>query len=60
MLQTGLEFAPGTTEDSKQLVGRLFQPTEILSAYRRRSGEGQGRHQGEIKVVLFGRLRLET
>ena len=34
MIRTGLEFAPGTTDDCKQLVGRLFQPGEILGAYR--------------------------
>lgn len=34
MLQTGLEFAPGTTDDCKKLVGKLFTPTEILGAYR--------------------------
>lgn len=34
MLGTGLEFAPGTTDDSKKLVARLFTPTEIFSAYR--------------------------
>lgn len=34
MLQTGLEFAPGTTNECKQLVARLFQPGDLLSAYR--------------------------
>ena len=34
MISTGLEFAPGTTEDCKRLVARLFQPGEILGAYR--------------------------
>jgi hypothetical protein len=34
MLKTGLEFAPGTTDASKQLVAGLFQPGEILSAYK--------------------------
>lgn len=33
-LKTGLEFAPGTTDECKGLVGRLFQPGEILAAYR--------------------------
>lgn len=34
MLSTGLEFAPGTTDECKHLVRRLFQPGELLSAYR--------------------------
>jgi hypothetical protein len=34
MLGTGLEFAPGTTDDCKKLVARLFKPSEILGAYR--------------------------
>ncbi len=34
MLKTGLEFAPGTTDDCKRLVAQLFQPSEILGAYR--------------------------
>lgn len=34
MIKTGLEFAPGTTEDCKKLVGQLFTPSEILSSYR--------------------------
>jgi len=34
MLQTGLEFAPGTTDDCKKMIARLFKPTEILGAYR--------------------------
>lgn len=34
MLKTGLEFASGTTEDSKRLVARLFSPGDILGAYR--------------------------
>jgi hypothetical protein len=34
MLKTGLEFAPGTTDASKQLVASLFTPTEILGAYK--------------------------
>ena len=34
MISTGLEFAPGTTDDCKKLVTRLFMPTEIFSAYR--------------------------
>ena len=34
MLATGLEFAPGTTDDCKRLVGGLFKPGEILGAYR--------------------------
>ena len=33
MLKTGLEFAPGTTDDSKKLVVRLFKPEHILGAY---------------------------
>lgn len=34
VLKTGLEFAPGTTDECKKLVGRLFQPGDILGAYR--------------------------
>jgi hypothetical protein len=33
-LRTGLEFAPGTTDDCKKIVGKLFTPTDILGAYR--------------------------
>ncbi len=29
----GLEFAHGTTPDCKRLVGKLFQPGELLGAY---------------------------
>ena len=31
---TGLDFDPRTTDASKALVGRLFTPTQIFSAYR--------------------------
>jgi hypothetical protein len=34
MLKTGLEFAPGTTEDCKQLVAKLFDPGTLLASYR--------------------------
>ena len=34
MLKTGLEFAPGTTEDCKRLVMRLYPPDVLLGAYR--------------------------
>lgn len=34
MLKTGLEFAPGTTDECKKMIGGLFQPGDILSAYR--------------------------
>jgi len=34
MLKTGLEFAPGTTDECKRLIGRLFTPTELFGAYR--------------------------
>ena len=34
MLQTGLEFSPGTTDECKKLISGLFQPGEILGAYR--------------------------
>lgn len=33
-LKKGLEFAPGTTEECKRLVARLFTPTDLFSAYR--------------------------
>jgi len=29
-----LEFAQGTADDSKKLIGKLFTPTDLLSAYR--------------------------
>jgi hypothetical protein len=38
MLQVSLEFAPGTTDDCKRLVEKLFQPGEILGAYRQARG----------------------
>jgi hypothetical protein len=34
MIKTGLEFANGTSDDCKKLVGKLFDPGEILGAYR--------------------------
>jgi len=34
MLRTGLEFAPGTTDDCKQLIARIFAPGDLLEAYR--------------------------
>src|SRR5262245_32680672 len=34
MLKVGLEFANGTTDDSKKLVSRLFTPADILVAMR--------------------------
>ena len=34
MIRTGLDFAPGTTDDSKALVGRLCTPNELFGAYR--------------------------
>jgi hypothetical protein len=43
MRKTGLEFAPGTTDSSKRVVGRLFQPGDLLEAYRQaRSRFGTG------------------
>ena len=33
-LKTGLDFAPGTTEDCKKIVGQLLTPPAILAAYR--------------------------
>jgi hypothetical protein len=33
-LRSGLEFAPGTTEECKRLVARLFTPTDLFGAYR--------------------------
>lgn len=33
-MATGLEFAPGTSNESKKIVGNLFTPTELFSAYR--------------------------
>lgn len=48
MIKTGLEFAAGTTDDSKKLVGKLFDPGEILGAYR----EGRATFQtGDLVLV---------
>lgn len=33
-LRAGLEFANGTTDDCKRLVGQLFTPGQLLGAYR--------------------------
>ena len=33
MLGTGLDFEPKTTDACKQLIGSLFTPTQIFSAY---------------------------
>ena len=30
----GLEFAPGTTDETKKLIGSLFEPSQLFSAYR--------------------------
>ena len=38
MLKVGLEFAPGTSDDCKRLVGSLFGPDELLGAYREARG----------------------
>ena len=32
--KTGLEFAPGTTDDCKRVVGRMFKPADLLGAYK--------------------------
>lgn len=48
MLKTGLEFAPGTTDDCKRLVGRMFTPTDILGSYRQ--ARAQFRH-GDVVLV---------
>lgn len=48
MIKTGLEFATGTTDDCKRLVAKLFDPGEILGAYR----EGRSRLQtGDVVLV---------
>ena len=47
MLRTGLEFAPGTTEASKKVIGWMFQPADLLEAYR------QAKHKfGTSDIVL--------
>lgn len=33
-MRTGLEFAPGTTDDCKRQIGMLLKPQDILEAYR--------------------------
>jgi hypothetical protein len=48
MLKTGLEFAPGTSNDCKKLIGRLLTPENILSAYRTAREEC-----GTSDIVLF-------
>lgn len=49
MLKTGLEFAPGTTDDCKRQIGRMYTPEAILNAYRTaRMASGTG------DVVLVG------
>ena len=47
-LRTGLEFAPGTTEDCKRLVDKLFTPTDILASYRAARAQF---HTGDIVLV---------
>jgi hypothetical protein len=39
MRQTGLEFAPGTTDDCKRMVQRLLTPESIMAAYRNARSE---------------------
>jgi hypothetical protein len=49
MLKKGLEFAQGTTDECKRLVGRLFTPTELYGAYK------EGRHHlhtGDLVLVV--------
>lgn len=38
MIGTALEFAPGTTDECKQVVGKLFTAPELMSAYRMARG----------------------
>lgn len=45
----GLEFAPGTTEDSQKLVTDLYPPEVILSAYKTACVDKQSRD-----IVLVG------
>ena len=47
-LRTGLEFAPGTTDDCKRLVDKLFTPTDILASYRAARAQF---HTGDIVLV---------
>lgn len=49
MKATGIEFAPGTTDDSKRLVAKLFKPGEILGAYRQARGVF---HTGDLVLVV--------
>jgi len=39
MLNQGLEFAPGTTDECKKLVMGLMEPGQIFSAYRHASAQ---------------------
>ena len=48
MLRTGLEFGPGTTAESKKLIGSMFSPEAILSAYRTARGAS---NTGDIVLV---------
>ena len=63
MLQTGLEFAPGTTDDSKKLIHKLLSPESIMSAYRSARGEcGTSDivlHFSDQDPIIRGGTRLE-
>jgi len=48
MRKTGLEFAPGTTDDCKRLVGKMFKPDELFGAYRNARAEF-----GTTDIVLY-------
>ena len=48
-LSTGLEFAPGTTDECKRLVAKLFQPGEILGAYKQARAAFQ---TGDLVLVV--------
>lgn len=49
MIRTGLEFHPGTTDNEKRLIGRLYPPETILGSYR-----NAREISGTSDIVLYG------
>ncbi|RPH62415.1 MAG: hypothetical protein EHM89_05595 [Acidobacteria bacterium] len=49
MIRTGLDFAPGTTDASKKLIGSLFEPKQLLSAYRAARAQF---HTGDLVLTV--------
>jgi hypothetical protein len=63
MLKTGLEFAPGTTDDSKRLIHKLLTPESILTAYRTARSECRTGdivlHMSDQDPIIRGGTRIE-